>query len=109
MKEIFRRLYDIFDAMIEALENRERKLRCLLEEADEKIKNLEQLLNQTIDGAGQEDFLSTPAAKKIILAYNDGETIKEISRRFGMHVGEVELIINLYRTTKAKNESSSNR
>ncbi len=104
VNKLTRELYEVFDAMYSAMERKQRELEWLIKEVDKRIATLEQLAEEK--DKEERDFLSSPIARKVISAYKKGNTIKEIAIKEGLHSGEVELIINLYRT---KNESRSNR
>ncbi len=103
MNRQLKELYSLFDEMLNAIEKKEESLRGLISLADEKIKTLQSLLREKDED--KDDFLSQPKVRETISLYKEGKSIREISERTGIHKGEVELIINLYRT---RYESRSN-
>ncbi len=109
MEGRLKEIYEVFDLMLTSLRQEEKRLEALLKRAEEAITRLEGLLSKTnalSSGQEGEDFLSTPEAKQVVEMYRQGLSPKEISLKSGVHIGKVELFINLYR---AKNESGSNK
>ncbi len=107
MEGRLKEIYEVFDLMLTSLRQEEKRLEALLKRAEEAITRLESLLSRTggvSDRQEEEDFLSTSEAKQVVEMYRQGLSPKEISLKSGIHIGKVELFINLYR---AKNESSS--
>ncbi len=102
MDRRLRQIYEVFDEMMKALEERERILKELISLADEKIAELRAVVDK--ESGREDDFLAQPKAKEVISLYKAGKKIGEISEMTGVHKGEVELILNLYRI---KYESSA--
>ncbi len=103
-RKLVQQLYETFDLIYSALDSKQKEIERLIKEADERIAQLKELMKG--ENSKGSDFLMDATTQKVISAYKQGKTVKEIAVGEGMHTGEVELIINLYR---AKNESRSNR
>ncbi len=104
-REVIEELQDLLKDIISLLEEKEKRLLSLLNKADRRISELKFLLDKVSDKE-ENDFLDSELGKNVISLYKRGINIRDIAMQLGAHQGEVELIINLYRT---KYEGSSGR
>ena len=93
-------LYETFDLILTTIETKKSELKVLIEEIDKRIETLRYLTNR---GSlyRDESFGTDPKTRLIIEKMLAGKTAKEIAIEEGLHQGEVELIINLYRIRDA--------
>ena len=90
-------ILELFDEMMDALEEKEDQLRGLMREADEKIKKLG-IARAVIDEKRENQFESDPRYRIILTEKRRGKSPREIALENNMHLGEVELIYNLIGT-----------
>jgi len=99
-RELYRiktQILELFDEMMDALEEKEDSLRKLIREADVRIKKLG--MARDVMEEKESDSLSTdPRYRLILTEKRRGKTAREIALENNMHLGEVELIYNLIDT-----------
>ena len=88
------RILELFDEMMDVLEEKEDILRDLIRKADEKIKKLGFVDEITEERQGH-SLSSDPRYRIILTEKKRGKSAREIALENNMHLGEVELIYNL--------------
>ena len=99
-KEIYRlktQVLELFDEMMDALEEKEDQLRKLIREADDRIKKLG-MARAVIEEKDGNRLTSDPRYRIILSEKRRGKSPREIALENNMHLGEVELIYNLIET-----------
>ncbi len=95
-------LYEIFQDMLEILEKKKQEVEKLLEELDKRIEYIKKFNHKDLSEEEDDNvFDDDPKARLIIQKMLSGKTARDIAIEEGLHTGEVELIINLYRTRYA--------
>lgn len=118
MQELLIELEELSREINSQVDTRLRALNLLVQEADEKIRELRRLQGLDAEGGGPERHLPPPKREphpeetseryaRVYALAERGHSVVEIAREMEMMTGEVELILALRRTAAGRPEDAS--